>query len=162
MAGRGPTPKSSGVRSRRNKDPMAIRIVEVSASEQPSLPTVYFIDLEGKRKRFVWPKVTTDWWKMWKDSPLSKEFTTTDWSELRDTALLHARFWAGEVKVASEIRLRTAKFGATPEDRARLRIQFAVAENIEGSNERGESFAAAPAPPPGPVVDPRSVLQVVN
>lgn len=161
MAGRGPQPKDSGTKRRRNKDPMGMRIIEIEPISQPALPTVYFHNEEGERKRFYWPTVTKAWWKMWKDSPLSEDFTETDWSELRDTALLHARFWMGETKVASEIRLRTAKFGATPEDRARLRIQFAVAENIEGSNERGDVRQAA-GTAPAPAQDPRLTLQAVN
>lgn len=68
---------------------------------------------------------------MWADSPLSDDFTSTDWSELLDTAFLHARFWRGDIKVAGELRLRVAKFGATPEDRARLRIQFAQADEAD-------------------------------
>ena len=63
--------------------------------------------------------------------PLKGEFTELDWSYLLDTALLHARFWQGKVDLASELRLREAKYGFTPEDRARLRIQFAQATEAE-------------------------------
>ena len=48
-----------------------------------------------------------------------------------ETALLHAQFWKGDVKLASELRLREAKYGFTPEDRARLRMQFALAPGAE-------------------------------
>ena len=68
---------------------------------------------------------------MWADSPLADDFTSTDWSELLDTATLHARLWMGVASVAPELRLRVAKFGATPEDRARLRITFAQADEAE-------------------------------
>jgi hypothetical protein len=77
---------------------------------------------------------------MWNESPLSAEFTQTDWDFLLDTALLHARFWQGDPKMAAELRLRVAKFGATPEDRARLRITFAQADEAE---ERQPSTTAA-------------------
>jgi hypothetical protein len=33
--------------------------------------------------------------------------------------------WSGNGSVAAELRLRVAKFGATPEDRLRLRMQIA-------------------------------------
>ena len=46
-----------------------------------------------------------------------------------DTALLHADFWLGDRSVEAGLRLRVAKFGATPEDRLRLRI--AVGETAE-------------------------------
>jgi hypothetical protein len=62
---------------------------------------------------------------------LSVAFTATDWSELMDTTVLHAQFWSGDTKVAPELRLRVAKFGATAEDRARLRITFAHADDAD-------------------------------
>ena len=68
---------------------------------------------------------------MWAESPLSADFTETDWDFLLDTALIHARYWMGTMSLAGELRLRVAKFGATPEDRARLRIQFASADESE-------------------------------
>lgn len=121
MAGRGPAPKDQSQRARRNVDPIGMRVITAEPVQQPELPAT--ID---------WPTRTIEWWQMWADSPLSAEFTTTDWSELMDTALIHARLWGlGDVKVAAELRLRVAKFGATPEDRARLRIQFAAADEAE-------------------------------
>ena len=68
-----------------------------------------------------WPQRTREWWDTWGASDLSTEFTATDWNELLDAALLHARFWAGDTKVAGELRTRLAKFGSTPVDRARLK-----------------------------------------
>lgn len=126
MAGRGPAPKDPSKRARQNKDPMAMRVIAADPVGQPELPQ---FELDGEP--FVWPARTVEWWQMWGDSPLSAEFTSTDWSELLDTALLHARFWSGDAKIAGELRLRVAKFGATPEDRARLRIQFAAADEAD-------------------------------
>lgn len=121
MAGRGPAPKDPNRRARANKDPMPMRVLPpAEPAQQPELPP-----------NMDWPPQTLEWWQMWADSPLSKDFTETDWSELRDTALLHAQLWNGDIKVASELRLRVAKFGATPEDRARLRITFAQAEEAD-------------------------------
>ena len=57
---------------------------------------------------------------------MAASFTADDWSFLLDTALLHRAVWMGDVKAAAELRLRVAKFGATPEDRLRLRVQFAA------------------------------------
>lgn len=131
MAGRGPRPKEPDQRARRNKEPTPLRVIEATPTTQPSLPTFYTYDDEGTRRRFTWPERTKQWWRMWAESPLSDEFTETDWSELLDTALLHALYWKGNHKVAPELRLRVAKFGATPEDRARLRIQFALADRAE-------------------------------
>jgi hypothetical protein len=69
---------------------------------------------------------------MWGRAAITETFTETDWNELLDTAVLHAAYWGeGDRKVAPELRLRVAKFGATPEDRARLRIQFAQADEAD-------------------------------
>ena len=132
MAGRGPAPKDPAARARANKNPLGMRVIQADPVGQPTLPVVYRPDPDtGKKKRFAWPDATKRWWKMWGDSPLATEFTANDWSELLDTALLHAQFWSGDTKVAGELRLRVAKFGATPEDRARLRIQFAAADEAD-------------------------------
>lgn len=156
MSGRGPAPKKNKVR--RNVDPVALKIITAEPTPQPDLPIFDVqVEIDGQlsSQEFAWPARTREWWQMWADSPLSAEFTSTDWSELLDTALLHARFWSGDIKVASELRLRVAKFGATPEDRARLRIQFAQADEAEerrsrpvdsGARERRGPLRAAEPP----------------
>ena len=141
MAGRGPQPKDPSRRARTNKDPMALRVITAAPMIQPDLPTV-MVEEDGELTEFIWPAVTLEWWKMWAVSPLSADFTSTDWSELRDTAKLHAEFWQGKSSVASELRLRVAKFGATPEDRARLRITFAQADDAEDKRPVAKSSRA--------------------
>lgn len=131
MAGRGPAPKPADKRARRNSDPVPLRVLIAEALEQPELPAGFPIKDDGEVLELAWPQQTRNWWQMWKDSPLSAEFTSTDWSFLLDTAMLHAAFWQGDIKVAGELRQRVAKFGATPEDRARLRITFAAADEAE-------------------------------
>ena len=120
-----------------------LRIITAQPVEQPALPTIeqVVVDKFGvpKKKRFNWPTITKRWWKMWGESPLSAEYTETDWAFLMDTAYLHALYWKGDFKVAAELRLRVAKFGATPEDRARLRIQFAVADGLEDDGPSAEA-----------------------
>lgn len=123
MAGRGPAPKDPGERRRRNR-PDELTVVQPDAVERgPELP-------EG----IDWPDATRAWWETWRQAPQAQTFTDTDWSFLLDTAILHMEFWDGDRSVAAELRLRTAKFGATPEDRARLKISV------------GEPKGKAPAP----------------
>lgn len=138
MAGRGPAPKDPSKRARQNKG-NELRVLEIQPTSQPKLPVLYF-DALGKdadgnaavvRKRFTWPKMTRDWWDMLAGHPLAQEFTDLDWAYLAETALIHAQFWKGDVKLAGELRLREAKYGFTPEDRARLRMQFALATGAE-------------------------------
>ena len=139
MAGRGPQPKDPSRRARANKDPIPLRVIMAEPIEQPELPSFDVhvkIDGEMVTREFEWPERTRSWWRMWGDSPLSAEFTSSDWDFLLDTALLHARFWNGDMSVEAGLRLRVAKFGATPEDRARLRIQFASAEEADEKRER--------------------------
>lgn len=134
MAGMGPPPKDPAKRARRNKDVAQLRIVQIDPVAQPDLPE---FDVEIKRDGesvmvpFVWPAATRDWWAMLDLHPLAGEFIETDWSYLMDTARIHAAFWGGRLDTAGELRLREAKYGFTPEDRARLRIQFAQATDAE-------------------------------
>lgn len=141
MAGRGPAPKEPAKRARTNSDPTALRVITAAPVKQPKLPTKRTTMVEGQPVQIDWPAVTKAWWKMWADSPLSAEFTSTDWSELLTTALLHAAVHTGDLKHAAELRLRVAKFGATPEDRARLRIQFAQADEAENAPARAAKSA---------------------
>lgn len=143
MAGRGPAPKDPRRRARSNADSVASTTIKFERGEQPELPDFEVQVSDGGdilTESFAWPARTRAWWKMWADSPLTEHFMATDWEFLLDTARLHAAFWSGDLKSGAELRLRVAKFGATPEDRARLRIQFADADGADGG-----SRAAAPS-----------------
>jgi hypothetical protein len=131
MAGRGPAPKDPDKRRRRNADVIPTTVLEDDGEAcGPGLPG-----------GIEWPVVTLAWWETWRRSPQAKLFTQTDWDFLTDTALLHARFWAGDEKVAGELRLRVAKFGATPEDRARLRLQIGEPEKSESAEKRESRYS---------------------
>lgn len=122
MGGRGPAPKASGQRVRMNTSAVPTTTIPFIPAEQPPLP------------RGHWPKRTRDWWAMWGASAQSEMFTLTDWDFLLDTARLHAAYWNDDdpdLKLANELRIRVAKFGATIEDRTRLRIQFAEADKAD-------------------------------
>jgi hypothetical protein len=115
MAGKGFAPKDASQVRRRNK-PAAVPVIVADGK-------VYGPDLPDS---FEWPKATLDWWQTWRTCAQAPKFADTDWSFLIDTAVLHAEFWLGNRSLAPELRLRVAKFGATLEDRARLK--FAVGE----------------------------------
>lgn len=118
MAGQGVAPKPADRRVRRNKDTKPTTTLRFTKANAPALPD----DID-------WHDRTRDWWSMWADSPQADTFTATDWSFLLDTALMHHAMWSkGQWTLAAEVRLRVAKFGATPEDRARLRMVFADAD----------------------------------
>lgn len=136
MAGMGPPPKPSDRRARRNKDGVAQTVLRFEQAEAPDLPTFEILQ-EGELVEWRWPARTVEWWEMWKASPQAEHFGSTDWQFLLDTALIHARFWRGDVSQAPELRLRVAKFGATMEDRARLRMQFAQADEADSRRPEG-------------------------
>lgn len=142
MAGRGPAPKDPKRRARTNADPVPTTVLRFEGAEAPELPDGY-----------DWGERTREWFRVWRDSPQAEHFGSTDWDFLLDTALVHAEFWAGNTAVGAELRLRVSKFGATPEDRARLRMQFAQADEADAkrpntpasSRERRGTLHALPA-----------------
>jgi len=121
MAGRGPAPskeRSQRVRPGRNV-PETTAIAADDELRGPALPDDALSE--------PWHSRTLAWWQTWRCSAQAVTFTATDWDFLIDTALMHHTMWSkGRWEFASELRLRAAKFGATPEDRLRLRMQVTV------------------------------------
>lgn len=136
MSGMGPAPKDPSKRRRRNADPISARsLARDNIVRGPELPPG------------GWHVRTIEWWEMWRNSPQAIEFTDSDWSFLLDTAILHNLLWQNSTdekvvsKVSSELRLRVAKFGATPEDRARLRMQFAEKDSETETTKTSGAYA---------------------
>jgi hypothetical protein len=130
MGGVGPPPKDPSRRARTNKDAVPTTVLRWEQAEPPELPD-FRIERDEQLVEFVWPERTREWWQMWIDSPQAEHFGTSDWQYLLDTALIHARLWSGDLSAAGELRLRVAAFGATPADRARLRMVFAAADEAD-------------------------------
>jgi hypothetical protein len=116
MAGRGAAPKPQLTRpnDQARRDAATTRLSADGQVRGPELP-------DGD-----WHPRTVEWWQHWRESPQAQVMTTTDWDVLAETAIFHSRLWNGEVSVGPELRLRVAKFGATVEDRLRLRMQVEV------------------------------------
>lgn len=112
MPGRGPAPKQTLSRpnDQARRDAQKTRLAADGVLRGPDLP-------EGD-----WHPRTVEWWDNWRRSPMAQTFLATDWDSLIETAMLHTLMWNGEFKLAGEIRLRAAKFGATVEDRQRLHL----------------------------------------
>ncbi|PXY25346.1 hypothetical protein BAY59_24335 [Prauserella coralliicola] len=134
MAGRGPAPKDPAKRRRRNADPVAQSEISPDGELRgPDLPDVLGEDEE-------WHPQTRRWWNTWRKSAQAQTFLDTDWDFLVDTALMHHTMWSkGRWEFAAELRLRAAKFGATPEDRARLRMQVTEPEKPTTGQEARQS-----------------------
>lgn len=118
MAGRGPVQKDESKRRRRNATEPETTIVNDGELRGPDLPEGV---LPGGEE---WHPMTQEWWHEWRVSPMAAGFIGTDWSFLLDAALMHHTAWTkGKWEFLSEVRMRSAKMGATPEDRARLRLK---------------------------------------
>lgn len=118
MAGRGPAPKDPSKRRRRNATDPETVIVNDGELRGPELPEGV---LPGDEE---WHPMTVNWWHTWRVSPMAVGFLDTDWAFLLDAALMHHTAWTkGKWEFLSEVRMRSAKFGATPEDRARLKLK---------------------------------------
>ncbi|MEU9011522.1 hypothetical protein AB0D12_17430 [Streptomyces sp. NPDC048479] len=118
MAGHGPAPKDPTKRRRRNASEPETVVVSDGELHGPELPEDV---LPGDED---WHPQTVAWWQTWRESPLAQAFIGTDWAFLIDTALMHHTAWTkGKWEFLSEVRLRSSKYGATPEDRARLKIK---------------------------------------
>lgn len=131
MAGAGPAPKPAHRRARRNADPIPTAQLRFEPAAQPPLP-------DG----VDWHPRTRQWWEMWGNSPQAEHFMACDWDFLIDTALMHHDLWSKhQWTLAAEVRLRVAKYGATPEDRARLRMQFADADEKDSKRPVAQSTA---------------------
>lgn len=139
MPGMGPAPKPASQRRRRNAEPEKTAVEGDNRVRGPRLPEDILEE--------PWHPRTTAWWDTWRRSPMAKSFTGTDWDFLLDTALMHHTMWSKQRwEFAAELRLRSAKFGATPEDRMRLKIEVVSPA----------PKAAAPVATAGEVTDIRS------
>lgn len=132
MAGRGPRPKSPEKRARRDSSGITGLVLRFERGVAPALPD-----------EFPWPEQTRRWWNIWEESPHAEHFTQITWETLLTTALIHAQVWAGDMSMASELRLREAKYGATPEDMARLRMTMAEADEADAKRSKTPTGADA-------------------
>src|SRR6478752_3381519 len=115
----GPAPKEDPIR--RNKP--LFEKVEVSAHAElrgPELP----VDFE-------WHPRTIQWYETWRRSPQASVMVDTDWEAMIETAIMHTKFWRAAydgrtsanamTNLSAQLKSRMAQFGATYEDRLRLR-----------------------------------------
>jgi hypothetical protein len=117
---RGPQPKDNAVR--RNVHSHAQQL-PAEPQKGRELPKALGIKTGGA-KRF---------WMTWASAPQTATWAETDWAELELTCKLVDGFFLGDLKLAGEIRQRVAKWGATVEDRARLRMS--IDKHPEGTEE---------------------------
>jgi hypothetical protein len=150
MAGRGPPPKPSALRQRRNVAPTASRL---ETDEQPRRRPP---PLGRHPDRKAWNGRTKAWWKEVWSSPMADEYLRADTDGLHMLAILVDRFWKHpSSQLAAEIRLQRQCYGLTPIDRRRLQWEIVRAEQARPPAPK------APKAPTEPVADPRSALRAL-
>ena len=85
------------------------------------------VPFEGRRLSFRARKRTAEWWAGVSTMPHCVLWSESDWQFALDTALLHAEFDRGEVKLAAELRMREKVMGTTVDFRRDLRIRYVSA-----------------------------------
>ncbi|MGW2864282.1 phage terminase small subunit [Streptomyces sp. NPDC001205] len=121
---RGPAPNPNAVR-RNTNHALGEKTLSGQAGEGRELPKALGISTAGA-KRF---------WRTWASSPQTEDWLETDWAELEIVTKLVDAFYLGDMKYAGEIRQRVGKWGATTEDRARLRMSFDKSVEVETSQD---------------------------
>lgn len=136
MSIRGPGPKEDKVR--RNKDGWAEReIVYPDELRGFELPQVQMEDKYGGSYVFEWHSRTKEWWDKWRRSPQASVMEDSDWEGLLECAVLHTTFWNGGLKptelanLSAQISRRVASYGATFEDRRKLRLSIKSGNLLE-------------------------------
>lgn len=131
MARPGPAPKDPAQRVRRNKDTNQSFFLSSNGDlVGPDLPS----DRE-------WGQATRDYYDTWRRSPQSRAFESTDWPILHlymvayDDLMYHSHPGKGisTLKLA-EVRQGLSKFGATVEDRQKLRMSIIHGEELSPDN----------------------------
>lgn len=128
----GVAPKPDDERERRN----APRINKVYAEWDGKIRGPELMD------GVQWCDETKAWWEDWRTSPQSMLMGKSDWWIMQEAALLHNYIWTKDINTAPtsvagamrELRAKLAAFGATIEDRQKLRMQFKTP--LDEANER--------------------------
>lgn len=72
----------------------------------------------------AWPPWTKQWWAAISKMPHCVLWGETDWRYALDTAVVAARFHAGDMRAAAELRNREKLLGNTFDARRDLRIRY--------------------------------------
>ena len=150
MAGRGPAPKQQRSRSTDTAERTTLpqdntnrQIVRGDKLFGPELPEGSEVLPDGED----WNSVTRQWWDSWRRSPqASRMLSDPDWDFLLDTALMHHIMWSkGRWEFSAEVRIRVAKFGATVEDRLRLKSEIEVPDVAVAGSGAGATVTSIEA-----------------
>lgn len=168
MAGTGPNAKDPSTRQRRNRTSTNKQLSEVAPADIviPDLPQ----DAIGGRQ---WLPSSEEWWVAIWSSPMSPEYTESDyygilalaqlWNE-RELAFAQGRLTVA-LSLSTEIRLAQKDYGFTPNDRRRLQWTIeqgeAAAKRTDG-RRRDQEERLPPSQDDAGKLDPRAHLHSVS
>lgn len=138
VAGRKPKPEGQ----KRNRHQPTYDWVEVPDQPFEGGPKLPARTPEG----VAWPARTKKWWTAISTMPHCVMWGAADWEFALDAAQMHARFAAGDMRVATELRNREQRLGNTLDARRDLRIRYvpATAELEEAADvTRIDDYRAA-------------------
>lgn len=139
MAGHGPPPKASRSRKRDSEAREAELTPIVDDGQLHGAPLPEGVLPDGQE----WHPQTLALWESLRRNPLLADEPDLGWQFLIDTALMHHTMWSkGRWEFASEVRLRVAKYGATPEDRMRLKVKITTQKDEPAASSTPASAAA--------------------
>lgn len=141
MAGRGPAPKESGKRVRRNADVVPLRSLQAVPVVQPELTSL--LGEVNPATGNPWTIATLELWSSLGEFPSTAGLMRAQWALLARAMVLDDLVMSGEVKHASEVRLEIAKFFIAPDDLLRGRIVLAAAEEADERRATPRSAARA-------------------
>lgn len=157
MAGRGPAPKPSALRQRRNKATTKASLPSAAAAANNPVP-----ELPPRQDGAAWHPRVVEWWESVWRSPMASEYLDADMrGGLYLLADLYQIRWtaaspAALIEAAKEIRLQSVAFGLTPIDRRRL--QWEVEKGGEAAERTGRRKNPKTA---AETKDPRAVLRAI-
>lgn len=137
--GKGPAPKPAAKRARRNADPTPLRIVKVDPVDQPPLREL--VGPYNPATEEPWTESTLHLWEELGEFVRVQLLQGAQWDLLSRAMILDDAVVRGRLKWASEARLQLAKFGIAPDDLARLRIQFAAADEADDKRRNSRTGA---------------------
>lgn len=114
MAGQGPPPKDPAQRRRRNEPARGEWVDLPVALERAVLPAL-------PKRSGGWSARTRAAWARWRKDPATSMFGESDLASAIDLAYLHHEWCCGDVRLATEIRLRMDGLGLTPKGKRDLR-----------------------------------------
>lgn len=133
---------------------------EGARPELPEARRVEWTEREAGRCSEMQPlqPLTGEWWDRISSMPHCVLWTDADWQYAITTALIADAVFAGDVRLAGELRQRERVLGTTRDARRDLRIKYVPAEQDDGGEGEQQPEPQAPAAPVTRLADRRRRL----